>query len=67
MFMGSGGNNSGMGYKSDLFVNYEHVIRNGQPYIMCKYRSGKKVYVKNFLDGTHGPWTNWGCKDDLNN
>ena len=67
MVLGSGGNNSGTGYKSDYLVDYRTTVRNGQPYVMCTYQSGKKMYVKYFMDGSNQKWKNWGCKDDLNN
>jgi hypothetical protein len=67
MVLGSGGNNSGTGYKSDYLVNYRTTVRNGQTYVMCTYQSGKKMYVKYFMDGSNQKWKNWGCKDDLNN
>ena len=67
MFIGSGGNNSGTGYKSDYLVDYRNTVRNGQPYVMCTYQSGKKMYVKYFMNGSNQQWKNWGCKDDLNN
>ena len=67
IIIGSGGNNSGTGYKSDYLVNYRTTNRNGQVYVMCTYQSGKITYVKYFMDGSNQRWKNWGCKDDLNN